>query len=150
MPKSRTVTITNQIRVLRSGGPWKSAIFMGTVYGLTPLIAQIQIIYNLPVVLIFLPVMWFIQWTLGQNSAWGYTYDLKITNPRKTFLFHTFFLIIFLILLYCFIHTIPHAATLGLICIICALAFTLMIHYLMPWVYKEPRSEHFPAMAAEL
>lgn len=137
---AKSHTITNDIKVLRSGSTWSGAVVFGLIYAAIPWITKIELPLNLPPFLIFLPSIWIIQAIFGQFSTWELHYDLKRTDPYKTVWFYIalFIFIAFLISSFIFFQHLIWA-----ICIVVGIVHMLLIRYLSPWVYKEPRSAHF-------
>ena len=146
MSKSRTVTITNQIRVLRSGSPWFPAI----VYGVMIAPALLLIVMNAFPAILWVVLSWGVQGAFGQFSWSGYQYDLKRTNSRKTLISYVMLPLILIAALFIIFNreelsfSITALASIGL-----GVIFMLLTKYLSPWVYKEPRSEHFPPAEQE-
>lgn len=148
MPKPRSVTVTNDIKVLRSGSPWLPAIIYGIMFA--PVLWLI--VSNLFPIILWVVLFWCVQSAFNQfNWFGGYEYDLKRTDPRKTVISNVFLILLLVVILF-FLFGLEEPpliltilASIGVGC-----SYMLLTKYFSPWVYKEPRSEHFPAMEAEL
>ncbi|WP_346843324.1 hypothetical protein [uncultured Rothia sp.] len=147
MPKPRFVTVTNDVKVLRSGSPWLPAIIYGIMFA--PVLWLI--IHNSFPVILWVVLIWVVQAIFRQFNWFGYPYDLKRTDPRKTVISNVL-LIPLLLVMFFFIFApeqtstpLTAATSVGL-----GVIFMFITKYFSPWMYKEPRSEHFPAMKAEL
>lgn len=147
MPKPRSVTVTNDIKVLRSGSPWLPAIIYGIMFA--PVLWLI--IHNSFPVILWVVLIWVVQAIFRQFNWFGYPYDLKRTDPRKTVISNVFLILLLMVILF-FLFGLEEPsliltilASVGVGC-----SYMFLTKYLSPWVYEEPRSEHFPAMEAEL
>lgn len=147
MPKPRSVTVTNDIKVLRSGSPWLPAIIYGIMFA--PVLWLI--IHNSFPVILWVVLIWVVQAIFRQFNWFGYPYDLKRTDPRKTVISNVFLILLLMVILF-FLFGLEEPsliltilASVGVGC-----SYMFLTKYFSPWMYKEPRSVHFPAMEAEL
>lgn len=142
MPKPRSVTVTNDIKVLRSGSPWFPAIVYGLMF--TPVFWLV--VHNPFPIILWMILFWGVQSAFNQfNWFGGYEYDLKRTDPRKTVISNVLYILMLIAVFFLVFTPALHSLALTvLISIGIGVIFMLLTKYFSPWVYKEPRSEHFP------
>ena len=97
MPKPRSVTGTNDVKVLRSGSPWLPAIIYGIMFA--PVLWLI--VSNLFPIILWVVLFWCVQSAFNQfNWFGGYEYDLKRTDPRKTVISNVFLILLLVVILF--------------------------------------------------
>lgn len=142
MPKQRPITVTNEIKVLRSGSPWLSAIVYGLMF--TPVFWLV--VHNPFPIILWMILFWGVQSAFNQfNWFGGYEYDLKRTDPRKTVISNVFLILLLMVILF-FLFGLEEPsliltilASVGVGC-----SYMFLTKYFSPWMYREPRSVHFP------
>lgn len=58
---TKSHTITQEIKVLRTGAPWSGAVILGIAYGLFPWFAHFALTTSWPSSFLFLILVWIVQ-----------------------------------------------------------------------------------------